>query len=52
MIPTVYIWKEFGGVDHLCDFQLDELTQNRGTGESIYQKLKVGSWFLYFNPDI
>ena len=43
MIPPVCIWKEFGSVDHLCDFQLNELTQNRDTVESIYQK---------FNPSL
>ena len=43
MVPPVYIWKKFGGVDRLCDFQLIELTQNRGTGESIYQQFKAGS---------
>ena len=31
----MYIWKELGGVDHLCDFQLTGLGQNRDTGESI-----------------
>ena len=38
----MHIWKEFGGVDHLCDFQLKELRQNRDTGNnSVYQKFKV-----------
>ena len=45
MILLVYLWRceEFGHVDHLCDFQLNEFRQNRDTGESIYQQFKVGS---------
>ena len=39
----MYNWKEFGGVDHLRDFQVTELGQNRDTGESVYQTFKVCS---------
>ena len=42
---SVYIWKDSGGVDHLCDFQLNELTQNR-----IYLS-QIESMFLYFDPE-
>ena len=42
----MYIWKEFGSVDNLCDFQLKELRQNRDMAESVYQKFKVGSYIL------
>ena len=42
---SVYIWKDSGGVDHLCDFQLNELTQNR-----VYLS-QIESMFLYFDPE-
>ena len=46
IIRPMYIWEEFGVVDHLCDFQLNELRQKRDTGESVYQKFKVCSYIL------
>ena len=52
MIPTVYICKEFDGVDHLCDFQLNDLTENRDAGEPVSQTFKVGPHSLHFDPDI
>ena len=48
-IPPVYIWKEFGGVDHLCNFQVTEFRKNRNMGASIYQNFKVGSCILLLN---
>ena len=47
----MYIWKEFGGVDHLCDFQLNEIRRNRDTVESVYRKFHVCSYIsilVYF----
>ena len=42
MISLEDIWNVSGRFDNLCDFQLNELRQNRDTGESVYQKFKVG----------
>ena len=43
VIRLMYIWKEFGGVNHLCDFQLNEFKQSKDTGKSVYKKFKVCS---------
>ena len=50
----MYIWKEFGGVDHLCDFQLSELRQSRDTDESVYHvklKVSVKSTYILYSKD-